>query len=139
MGIFDSLRNAILGSHLTATPVEPKTTPASTSGVSTQSGNAPTAPQAHAASASAPPVDIAAVLEQKAASKHEKLNWQTSIVDLMKTVDLDPSLDNRKKLAGELGYTGSTQDSAAMNAWLHQEVMQKLAAAGGKVPDGLRH
>ena len=139
MGIFDSLRNAILGSHLTATPVEPKTPAAAAPGVSAQAGNVPAAPQAPAAAAPNPPVDIAAVLEQKAASKHEKLNWQTSIVDLMKTVDLDPSLDNRKKLAGELGYTGSTQDSAAMNVWLHQEVMQKLAAAGGKVPDGLRH
>jgi hypothetical protein len=74
-----------------------------------------------------------------AAGKHEKLNWQTSIVDLMKLVDLDPSLENRKTLAGELGYTGNTQDSTSMNIWLHKEVMQKLAASGGKVPDSLRH
>ena len=74
-----------------------------------------------------------------AARKHEKLNWQTSIVDLMKVVDLDPSLENRKALASELGYTGNTQDSASMNVWLHREVMQRLAASGGKVPDSLRH
>jgi len=79
------------------------------------------------------------VLNQKAAQKHEKLNWQSSIVDLMKLVDLDPSLENRKTLANELGYTGDTQDSARMNMWLHKQVMQKLAASGGKVPDSLRH
>jgi len=84
-------------------------------------------------------VDIAAVLSQKAAARHEKLNWQTSIVDLMKLVDLEPSLENRKTLAKELGYTGDTQDSASMNIWLHKEVMQRLAASGGKVPDSLRH
>ena len=74
-----------------------------------------------------------------AAQKHEKLNWQSSIVDLMKVVDLDPSLENRKTLAKELGYSGDTQDSASMNIWLHEQVMQKLAASGGKVPNGLRH
>jgi len=84
-------------------------------------------------------VDIAAVLSAKAANKPEKLNWQSSIVDLMKLVDLDPSLENRKALASELGYTGDTKDTASMNIWLHQHVMQELAAAGGKVPDDLRH
>ena len=91
------------------------------------------------AAASATPVDIEAVLNGMAAKKPEKLNWQSSIVDLMKLVDLDPSLSNRKELAGELGYTGDTQDSAKMNIWLHHEVMEKLAASGGKVPDSLRH
>ncbi len=62
----------------------------------------------------------------------------SSIVDLMKRVDLDPSLENRKSLAKELGYNGNTQDSASMNVWLHKEVMKKLAASGGKVPDNLR-
>ncbi len=74
-----------------------------------------------------------------AAKKPEKLDWHSSIVDLMKLVDLDPSLSNRKELAGELGYKGDTQDSAKMNVWLHHEVMEKLAASGGKVPDSLRH
>jgi hypothetical protein len=93
------------------------------------------------ASAAAPatPVDIEEVLNGMAAKKPEKLNWRSSIVDLMKLVDLDPSLSNRKQLAGELGYTGDTQDSAKMNTWLHHEVMEKLAASGGKVPDSLRH
>ena len=79
------------------------------------------------------------MLTQKAAARPEKLNWQSSIVDLMKLVDLEPSLDNRKALAKELGYSGDTQDTASMNIWLHKEVMQRLAASGGKVPDSLRH
>jgi hypothetical protein len=57
----------------------------------------------------------------------------------MKLVDLDPTLENRKSLAHELGYTGDTHDTAQMNVWLHKEVMQRLAASGGKVPDSLRH
>ena len=57
----------------------------------------------------------------------------------MKLVDLDPSLENRKALASELGYTGDTKDTASMNVWLHREVMQQLAAAGGKVPQSLHH
>jgi len=84
-------------------------------------------------------VDVEAVLNQKAAQRGEKLNWRSSIVDLMKLVDLDPSLENRKTLAKELGYSGNTQDSASMNIWLHKEVMNKLATSGGKVPDSLRH
>jgi hypothetical protein len=62
-----------------------------------------------------------------AAKKAEKLNWQSSIVDLMKRVDLDPSPENRKALAGELGYTGDTQDSASMNVRLHRQVMLTVA------------
>jgi len=78
------------------------------------------------------------VLSAKAASKPEKLNWRSSIVDLMKLVDLDPSLENRRALASELGYKGDTKDTANMNVWLHHQVMEELAAAGGKVPDDLR-
>ena len=98
------------------------------------------APQQSAAgSTGTAPVDIEAVLNQRATQKHEKLNWQSSIVDLMKLVDLDPTLENRKALAHELGYTGDTHDTAQMNIWLHKEVMQRLAASGGKVPESLRH
>ena len=64
----------------------------------------------------------------------EKLNWRTSIVDLMKLLKLDSSFSARKELAKELGYTASTDDSAAMNIWLHKQVMKKLAENGGKVP-----
>ena len=74
-----------------------------------------------------------------ASNAPQKLNWQTSIVDLMKMLDLDSGLDARKSLAGELGYTGDTNDSASMNVWLHKQVMQKLAENGGKVPDSLKN
>jgi Domain of unknown function (DUF3597) len=89
---------------------------------------------APAPAAAMPPVDINAILTQKAAASSEKLNWQTSIVDLLKLLGLDSSLDSRKQLAKELGYTGDTNDSATMNVWLHKEVMAKVAANGGQVP-----
>jgi len=83
-------------------------------------------------------VDVEAVLSQKAAAKGETLNWKTSIVDLMKLLDLDPSLANRKELADELGYTGAKDGSAEMNIWLHKAVMQELEKSGGKVPASLK-
>jgi hypothetical protein len=84
-------------------------------------------------------VDVGAVLAKAAAQKSEKLDWQNSIVDLMKVLDLDSSLGARKQLAKELNYTGDTNDSAKMNIWLHKQVIQKMADNGGKVPDSLRH
>ena len=90
------------------------------------------------ASASAAPVDVAAILSKLAASNKEKLDWQKSIVDLMKLLNLDSSLTARKELADELHYTGDKSDSATMNIWLHKQVMQKLAENGGKVPEELR-
>lgn len=82
--------------------------------------------------------DLHAQLSQLSAKSAQKLNWETSIVDLMKLVGLDPSLTNRKQLAQELGYTGDSSDSATMNIWLHKEVMDKLAAGGGKVTSTLK-
>ncbi len=83
--------------------------------------------------------DITKILEERASKAGQTLNWRTSIVDLMKLLDLDSSLDARKKLAKELGYTGDTSDTAQMNIWLHKQVMRKLAESGGKVPDDLIH
>lgn len=83
-------------------------------------------------------VDVEQVLDGLAAQNSQKLNWKTSIVDLMKLLDMDSSLGERKELAGELGYTGDTSDSASMNIWLHRQVMNKLAANGGKVPADLK-
>ena len=83
-------------------------------------------------------VDVAAILTKLAASNKEKLDWQKSIVDLMKLLNLDSSLTARKQLATELHYSGNMNDSASMNIWLHKQVMQKLAENGGKVPDSLR-
>jgi hypothetical protein len=78
------------------------------------------------------------VLEGLNSKSAQKLNWRTSIVDLMKLVGLDSSLQHRKELAMELGYTGDQNDSAAMNIWLHKAVMRKLAENGGRVPTSLQ-
>jgi Domain of unknown function (DUF3597) len=86
-----------------------------------------------------PAIDIAPILDKAVAAKKEKLQWRTSIVDLMKALDIDSNLSARKELAKELGYTGDTNDSASMNVWLHQQVMTKLAANGGIVPADLKH
>lgn len=72
-----------------------------------------------------------------AAKNPEKLDWKRSIVDLMKLVGMDSSLSARKELATELKYTGDMNDSAAMNVWLHKEVLRKLSENGGKVPSEL--
>jgi hypothetical protein len=90
-------------------------------------------------SAAMAPVDVEQVLNGMAAKNPQKLNWRTSIVDLMKLTGIDSSFDARKKLAQELHYTGDMNDSAAMNIWLHKQVMSKLAENGGQVPQELLH
>ena len=83
-------------------------------------------------------VDVEQILDGLASKATQKLNWKTSIVDLLKLLDLDSSIGARKQLASELNYTGDTSDSATMNIWLHKQVMNKLAANGGKVPADLK-
>jgi hypothetical protein len=96
------------------------------------------APSAPASGTAAPPaVDVELVLETKAAGTSQKLDWRHSIVDLMKLVGMDSSLANRRALAQELGYAGDTNDSAAMNIWLHKQVLRKLSENGGRVPADL--
>jgi len=128
MSIFGKIMGAIFGSSADAAPAG---TPAA--------GSAPSA-AAPAAGGAAPAqtVDVAPILDKAVADKKEKLAWRTSIVDLLKALDIDSSLAARKELAKELGYTGNTNDSATMNIWLHKQVMTKLAANGGKVPDDLK-
>jgi hypothetical protein len=83
-------------------------------------------------------IDVVAQLEQKAAANPQKLNWRTSIVDLLKLLDIDSSLTARKELATELGCPANMMgDSAQMNTWLHKTVLAKLAANGGNVPKEL--
>lgn len=107
-------------------------------------GGSPRPPAAHddAPTAGQPAplsnVDVAAVLNDLAAKSPQRLDWQHSIVDLMKLLGLDSSLEARKALAQELHYEGGTSDTAMMNVWLHRQVMQKLAQNGGKVPEELR-
>jgi hypothetical protein len=82
-----------------------------------------------------PEVDVEKILDGMGQSD---LNWRSSIVDLLKLLGLDSSLEARHRLATELHFTGDTNDSATMNEWLHKEVMNKLAQNGGKVPDDLK-
>jgi hypothetical protein len=122
----------------------PSSHPAHPEGSATATATAtPTAAPAPAgaapsATATLSEVDVAKVLNDLAARSAQKLNWKTSIVDLMTLLELDSSLAARKALANELGYTGDTSDSASMNIWLHRQVMGKLAANGGKVPAELK-
>ena len=108
-------------------------------------GTAPAAPTATTAAPAAPTanpsapiaeVDVESILNNMSGAAG--LNWRTSIVDLLKLLGLDSSLQSRKELAQELHYTGDTNDSASMNIWLHRQVMNKLAANGGKVPADLK-
>ena len=130
MSIFGSIMSAIFGKSAGAQAASP-----AASGTSTPTASSPsTVPSASAGQASGHTVDVEKVLTEAAAKKKEKLDWRKSIVDLMKVLDLDSSLNARKELAKELGYTGELNGSAEMNIWLHKQVMQKLAANGGKVP-----
>ena len=135
MSIFGKIMGAIFGSSASAAPAGGTTTaPAGGSGSTSPS---PAAVPAGAAPAQS--VDVAPILDKAVAAKGEKLEWRTSIVDLMKALDIDSSLSARKELAKELGYTGDTNDSASMNIWLHKQVMTKLAANGGKLPPDIKH
>jgi hypothetical protein len=125
MSIFGKIMSAIFGHAASATPAG--------------GGAAPAGGGGGTASAPAQSVDVAPILDKAVAAKHEKLEWRTSIVDLMKALDIDSSLGARKELAKELGYTGDTNDSASMNVWLHKQVMAKLAANGGKLPPEIKH
>jgi hypothetical protein len=98
----------------------------------------PASHPAVAAPQATPPVDVEAVVSSMAQKKTEQLNWRTSIVDLLKVLDLDSSITARKSLAKELNYTGNMEDSTAMNIWLHAQVMKKIEANGGTLPKDLR-
>lgn len=120
-----------------AAATTPDSAPAGDGATTTPAAGAPSA--APAAAGSAPQtVDAKAVLAGLAAKNPQKLDWQHSIVDMMKLLGLDSSLSNRKELAGELHYTGDTDDSASMNVWLQGEVMKKLSENGGQVPADLK-
>ena len=128
MSIFGKIMSAIFGHAASATPAGGAAAPAGGGGGTAAPGSAP-----------AQTVDVAPILDKAVAAKHEKLEWRTSIVDLLKALDIDSSLSARTELAKELGYTGDTNDSASMNVWLHKQVMAKLAANGGKLPPEIKH
>jgi 3-oxoacyl-ACP reductase-like protein len=116
----------------TSAPADTDKTAADTSAAPAQTAAASDTTKAQA-------VDVTAILDGLAAKAGQKLDWRHSIVDLMKLLGLDSSHSARIELANELHYTGDVHDSAAMNIWLHKQVMEKFAENGGKVPDDLRH
>jgi len=133
MGILNNIFRKIFPSSHPAVQ-SPQATTASMQ--STAAGQA--APQRAAPPPAAPmeQVDVEAILSSM--PQAQSLNWRSSIVDLLKLLNLDSDLASRKELAAELDYKGDTSDSASMNIWLHRQVMNKLAANGGKVPADLR-
>jgi hypothetical protein len=143
MSIFSRIKDAIFG-HKPA----PRSAGSATTAPGSSSQRPAAAPSPHASGTTGipaspanakwdRPVDVEEILSDLAEKNAQKLNWKTSIVDLMKLLGIDSSLENRKELARELGYTGDTSDSAAMNVWLHKRVMQELEKNGGKVPASL--
>ena len=134
MSIFSKIKDAIFG-HKTAT-ADPASRPQIPAGMAGASDTAQPVPST--VGGSAEQVDVGQTLDSIAAEAgRSDLNYKTSIVDLMKVLGMDSSLDNRKELATELGYTGDKDGSAEMNVWLQKEVMRQLAANGGKVPANL--
>lgn len=128
MSIFGSIKDAIFG-HPAAAPSAPAApTPAPSTIQAEPTAPTPTAaPTPAPASAEPKVIDADAALEKIAASKgNPDLNYKTSIVDLMKLIGMDSSLDNRKQLATELGYEGEKNGSAEMNIWLHKAVMERI-------------
>jgi len=126
MGIFSNIMSKIFG-H------KPKTAPAATAPKPAPAAT-PAATPAPAPAAAPQVIDVTAALDDMAANAGQKLDWRHSIVDLMKLVGMESSLSERKDLADELGYSGDKGDSAAMNVWLHKQVIKKLSENGGKVP-----
>jgi hypothetical protein len=151
MSVFGSIMSAIFGHGAKAqpgptaagpSPASAKSAPTAAGSISGPAATSSTAttPTSTTAPSVAPAsqVDVEAILTKLASESSEKLDWRKSIVDLMKLLKLDSSLPARKELAKELHYDGDTNDSAAMNIWLHKQVMIKLAQNGGKVPEELK-
>ena len=130
MGFFSNILEKLgIGSTAAAAP-----TPAPAA----QAANPATTPTAPAPPKPVAVVDVVAQLEQRAAANPQKLNWRTSIVDLLKLLEIDSSFAARKELATELGCPADLMgDSAKMNIWLHKTVLAQIAANGGNVPKEL--
>lgn len=133
MGFFDKILHKLGIGKAAAAPAPAPTAPSA--GKPTAQPKPPTAPP--------PPTPVAVVdvveqLEKRAAANPQKLNWRTSIVDLLKLLDIDSSFGARKELATELGCPAELMgDSAKINVWLHKTVLAKIAANGGNVPKEL--
>lgn len=165
MSIFDRIKHAIFGeAHAASAPQAsnssasstspsssapastmssspaPSTTAAAPAASSSSSATQPAAPSSAQPSQSAgsgSSVDVETILNEAVKKSGQKLDWRHSIIDLMKALDMDASLEERKELAQELGYSGDAHDSAKMNTFLHKALMKKLSENGGKVPADL--
>jgi hypothetical protein len=136
MGIFDKVLSTLgFGKAKAAEPTPAAPPPPASGPAVTAPAPAPAAPPAPAP---IEVVDVVAQLEERAATHPEKLNWRTSIVDLLKLLGIDSSLAARKELAQELHIPSELMaDSAKMNIWLHKTVLARIAANGGNVPADL--
>jgi len=133
VSIFSAIMNKIFHHSGQAPAATAPAAPAPTA----QAAPAQPAPQA-AAPAPAQPVDVEGILNEMAAHHGGGGNWRTSIVDLLKLLDLDSSLQARKELGQELNVRAGEDGSAEQNIALHRAVMQKLAENGGKVPESMK-
>ncbi|SOZ69065.1 conserved hypothetical protein [Cupriavidus taiwanensis] len=157
MSIFKDILNKLLGKDKPAATTTATTTSTPPAAGTPTSAGAPAGTAPTAGAGAAPPgnvqgttgaaagaqatplsgVDVEAIMDRMVQQSGQTLNWRTSIVDTMKALGIDSSLEHRKELARELHYTGDMDDSAAMNVWLHKRLMQELAANGGKLPKEL--
>jgi hypothetical protein len=138
MSIFGNIMNKIFHHPAATQQAAPQAAPAP-SATAQGGGTATMAPPAPSTAEPAQAVDVGAVLSEMASMKGGGGNYQTSIVDLLKLLDLDSSLGARKELANELGVHVAADGTAEENIALHKAVMDKLAESGGVVPDSLRH
>jgi 3-oxoacyl-ACP reductase-like protein len=138
MSIFGTIMNKIFHHGQAPSAAAPAVAPSAPAAAPVAAPAAAPAAPAPSPAAPAAPVDVEAVLTQIASTKGGDLNWQSSIVDLLKLLDMDSSLTARKELAGELNVHVGEDGTAVENIALHKAVMQKLAENGGKVPDNLK-
>lgn len=145
MGIFSSIKEKLFGKAeeqqpvetITADAVKPATADMAATPTAGKDAVVTPAESRPVTATPSQPVDVAAILDAAVAKNGQKLDWRRSIVDMMKALGMDASLQERKELADELGYTGDKSDSASMNIWLHKALMKALADNGGKVPADL--
>jgi hypothetical protein len=135
MGLFSAILDKLRRHAPSAAPTQASAGPASSAPSQQQGQLAPAQAGSHA---SIQNVDVDAVLSQMASQKGGGGNYRTSIVDLLKLLDLDSSLSARKELAAELNVHAGDHGSAEQNIALQKAVMRKLAENGGKVPDSLK-
>jgi hypothetical protein len=134
MSLFGSILEK-LGLKKKAPPPPPPPPPVQTQAAPAPAAVAPPPPPPPPKPEPMAMVDVVSMLEGWAAQTPQKLNWRTSIVDLMKLLGMESSLTERKELATELGCPAEyMHDSAKMNVWLHKEVLRQIAENGGNVP-----